>query len=450
MQLHRSKIILEKFMDTQRKMGFWAVTSLVAGSQIGTGIFLLPASMAAFGATGLCSWLITATGAMLLAFVFARLCSEIPKTGGPHTFVENAFGKIFGFFSAWTYWVISWLSTPMVVISVVSYLSPVLGDLHPLANLVLELSILLFITSLNLMGVRSAGRVEFVFTVLKLLPLLLVPIAGLFYFNTAHFTPFNPTTESTISVLNAAALLTLWGFIGVESATTPADSVENPKKTIPRAIITGTLLVAVVYIFSSVVIMAVVPPETLAVSKAPFAEAAQRIFGGNWYLVISLAASVVCLGTLNAWVLTSGQIALGASQDGHLPKLFSTKNGNGAPKWGLIISSLGMTPVLIATLNHNLVEQIAFIVDMSVTAFLFVYVLSVLSYIKLFWKKKESNELSFTSLAIGLSALSFCGWALYSSGIKMVGLASLISLTGLPVYLWRNRIEIFGAQEAAL
>ncbi|MCE5293440.1 MAG: amino acid permease [Chlamydiales bacterium] len=420
-------------MESQNKMGFWAVTSLVAGSQIGTGIFLLPASMAAFGAAGLCSWLITATGAMLLAFVFAGLCSSIPKTGGPHTFIETAFGKTFGFFSAWTYWVISWLSTPMVVISVVSYLSPVLGELHPVANFVLEVSILLFITGLNLMGVRSAGRVEFVFTVLKLLPLLLVPVAGIFYFNGAHFVPFNPTEQSTVSVLNAAALLTLWGFIGVESATTPADSVENSKKTIPRAIITGTLLVALVYIFSSIVIMGVVPPEALAASKAPFADAAAIIFGGNWYIVISLAASIVCLGTLNAWVLTSGQIALGAASDGHLPNFFTTKNARGAPKWALLISSLGMVPVLFLTLNKSLIEQVTFIIDVSVTAFLFVYVMSVLSYLKLFAKKSAS------CLVIGLGALSFCGWALYSSGLQMVLLASCITLTGLPVYLIRHR-----------
>ncbi|MBX9744955.1 MAG: amino acid permease, partial [Chlamydiales bacterium] len=89
-------------MNPQKKMGFWAVTSLVAGSQIGTGIFLLPSSMAPFGAAGLTSWLITATGAMLLAFVFARLSANIPKAGGPHAFIESAFGRTFGFFSAWT------------------------------------------------------------------------------------------------------------------------------------------------------------------------------------------------------------------------------------------------------------------------------------------------------------------------------------------------------------
>ncbi len=434
-------------MNDYRKMGFWAVTSLVAGSQIGTGIFLLPASMTPFGAAGLSSWLITATGAMLLALIFARLCAQIPKTGGPHTFIEKAFGRSFGFFAAWTYWVISWLSTPMVVIAIVSYLSPLFGELHPVQNLMLQISALLLITGLNLRGVRSAGRVEFVFTLLKLLPLLLVPLAGLFFMKGSHFVPFNPTADSTIGVMNAAALITLWGFIGVESATTPAESVENPKKTIPRAIVMGTLLVAIVYIFSSVVIMGVVPPETLAHSKAPFADAAQIIFGGNWYIFISIAASIVCLGTLNAWVLTSGQIALGAAYDGHLPKFFTVKNSHGAPKWGLIISSLGIIPVLVLTMNHSLIERINFMIDVCVTAFLFIYALSVLSYLKLFWKNKETGAVNAVGIAIGTGALIFCGWALYASGIKMVALASCVTLTGLPIYLWKNRAQLFGARE---
>ncbi len=273
---------------------------------------------------------------------------------------------------------------------------------------------------------------EFVFTLLKLLPLLLVPLAGLFFLKKAHFIPFNPTEGSTIGVMNAAALLTLWGFIGVESATTPAESVENPQKTIPRALVVGTLLVAIVYIFSSAVVQGVVPKEMLMSSKAPFADAAQIIFGGNWYLMISLAASIVCLGTLNAWVLTSGQIALGASKDGHLPKCFSQINSRGAPKWGIIASSLGIIPVLVLTMNKGLVEQINLMIDVSVTAFLLIYALSVISFLKLFWRNPKD-------IALGLAALSFCGWALYSSGLKMVAFAGLITLAGLPLYFWRKR-----------
>lgn len=424
------------------KIGFWSVTSLVAGSQIGSGIFLIPSSLAVFGAIGLSSWFITAFGAVLLALVYSRLSGMVSKTGGPHTFIEAAFGNALGFFSAWTYWVISWVSTPIVIVSVVSYLSPLWGQQSPLMNLILEMIILFSITSLNLKGVNRAGRVEFVFTLLKLLPLLLVPLAGLFFIKLDHFVPFNPTNESNLQVLNAGALLTLWGFIGLESATAPAEEVKNPKKTIPLAIITGTLIVAFVYILSSFVIMGVVPTKALIASKAPFADAASIIFGGSgWFLIISVAASIVCLGTLNAWILTSGQIALGAAQDGHFPKFFKIKNKKGAPVWGLIISSLGIVPVLFLMLDLSLVDQINYIIDISVTAFLFIYVLSVLSYLKILWEKIRLGTLDILGMLIGIGAFLFCLWALYASGIKMLGFATLIPLSGLPIYLWRRRSQ---------
>jgi len=423
-------------MGSQGKIGFWTLTSLVAGSQIGTGIFLLPASLVVFGGVGLCSWCITASGALLLAFVFARLASLSAKTGGPHTFIEQAFGRSLGFFSAWTYWVISWVSTSVVIVSIVSYLTPLLGHSSPLMNLGFELFFLGLMTYLNLSGIRSAGVMEIIFTLLKLLPLFLVPVAGLFFFQSSHFVPFNPTPHTTLHVLNAAALLTLWGFIGVESATAPGESVHNPNKTIPRALILGTLLVAIVYIFSSTMIMGVVPPQMLAQSSAPFADAAQIIFGGNWHLLISLCASFVCLGTLNAWILTSGQIALGAARDGHFPQIFSVKNSKGAPIWGLVMSSLGMVPVLVAMLSDNLIQHINWIIELSVTAFLLIYLLSVLSYIKLFWK---NGALSLGGKCVGLGALIFCGWTLYASGALMIACTCLFPLSGLPIYMWQKR-----------
>ena len=206
-----------------------------------------------------------------------------------------------------------------------------------------------------------------------------------------------------------------------------AGSVQNPRKTIPRAIILGTIIVALVYMLSSFSIMGVVPPNILSASKAPFADASALLFGGNWYLIISVMASIVCLGTLNTWVLTSGHIALGAATDGHLPKVFSIKNAKGAPIVAIIVSVLGMVPILIMTMSDNLISQINSIIDISVTAFLFVYVFSVLSYLKLFWKR-VNNRINMTTILISGAALLFCAWALWSSGIKMVSLAFLITL----------------------
>lgn len=425
-------------MHSQKKMGFWSVSSLVIGSQIGSGIFLLPASLGAFGAIGLASWLITATGAILLALVFARLSTRFAKTGGPHVYVEAAFGKTAAFYCAWTYWVISWVSTTAVLIAIVGYLSPIFGVMSSIGTIAIEIVVLVLIVSINMLGVKKAGQLEFVFTLLKILPLLIVPIAGLWFFNMDHFTPFNPTEHTALGALNAAALFTLWGFIGVESATTPADSVCNPQKTIPKAIVFGTIMVAFVYIFSTFVIMGVLPSSILTHSSAPFSDAASIIFGGNWHIVVSLAAAIVCIGTLNAWVLTSSQIALGAANDGHFPAVFSVKNKNNVPVWGLVISSIGIIPILLLTLDVDLIAQVNTIIDVSVTAFLLIYLACIVSYLKLWaadWRAKKSKSIE---CFIGIFALIFCGWALWSSGFKMVFFALLITSTGIPIYFWKQ------------
>jgi basic amino acid/polyamine antiporter, APA family len=422
-------------MSNNKKIGFWSVTSLVAGSQIGSGIFLLPASLAIYGGLSLASWLITATGAIFLALIFAKLCASIPKTGGPHAYVHAAFGPTASFFTGWTYWVISWMSSTAVVIAVIGYLHPLIGDIEPATKIALEIAVLAAITGLNILGVKAAGYAEFVFTVLKILPLALVPLWGLQFVHLDHFIPFNPGPHSALSGLNAAALLTLWGFIGLECATTPAGSVHNPRKTIPKAIVIGTLLVACIYVLSSFVVMGVVPLNELAQSKAPFANAAQYIFGdqSHWQYSIALVGSIVCLGTLNAWILTSGQIAMGAAQDGLFPSLFKKTNAHQAPQWSIIISSCGIVPLLFLTLSDSLVTQLNTIIDLSVTAFLSVYTICILSFLKLTPPKR------FDDRVLGIIALLFCIWSLWASGLKTILLAALITLSGLPIFYWQRR-----------
>jgi APA family basic amino acid/polyamine antiporter len=280
-----------------QKIGFWAVFALVAGSQIGSGIFMQPASLAPYGRYSIYGWLISATGAITLALVFSWLCSKYPKTGGPCVYAEAAFGQTTGFFVGWTYWIISWVSTTVLFVASIGYLSPLLG--HPSANvrLVLELLLLFFLTWLNLRGVVAAGKAEFILSLLKVIPLFLLPAIAIFYFDSGNLVVDpNVINKNQISdALGSVALLTLWGFIGLETATTAAGAVENPSKTIPKAIFWGTLFVALLYMFNSIAIMGLIPGPELALSKAPYADVAQSIFGGSWHLVVSAIAAIVCI-----------------------------------------------------------------------------------------------------------------------------------------------------------
>jgi APA family basic amino acid/polyamine antiporter len=414
------------------KVGFWSVFALVVGSQIGSGVFMLPASLAAFGSYSVVGWIISGLGAMSLAIIFAKLCERFPKTGGPHVYIEKIFGRDISFFAGWTYWVVSWISSAAVVVAAIGYLSPFIGDQEPIIYLGLEILLLVCMSSLNLFGVSIAGRAEVLFTGLKFLPLFIVPMVAIFFFDSNNFSMSESVENQDISTsLAQVTLLTLWGFVGVESATTPAGSIQNPQKTIPRALILGTLVVAIVYIFNSISIMGLIPGAELQNSSAPYVDASQRLFGGKWHLFISLAASIVCIGTLNAWVLTSGQISLGLAQDKLMPKFFAKTNKRKAPYASIICSCIGVLPLLVLTANKNIAAQVTSVIDFSVTSFLFIYVLCSIVNLILSWQEKK-----ICSIIISLIAVIFCGWVIFETSFTTIMISSLFTLSGIPIYLF--------------
>ena len=262
-------------------------------------------------------------------------------------------------------------------------------------------------------------------------------IAALFFFDSQHFSYGESASQMSVhQILSHVTLLTLWGFIGLESATTPAESVKDPSKVIPRAIVAGTICVAILYLINSLAIMGIIPSSELMTSNAPYADATRVIFGGSWHLIISIIASVICLGTLNAWTLTSGQISLGLAQDNLMPAFFGYKNKYDAPYWGLTISCLGIIPLLILTANESLAAQILTIIDFSVTAFLFIYAMCCCAFFKiLLQKSKPLSELK-SPLTYGFIALLFCCWVIYETPFNIICTASLFTLSGLPFYLY--------------
>lgn len=417
------------------KIGFWSVFELVTISQIGSGL-MLPATLAAYGSLSLVGWGISSVGAILLAIVFSKLCVWFPRTGGPHVYVKEAFGSSAAFFTGWTYWVISWVSTIAIIISAVGYLTPLIGEHSSLFNFLLELLILCTVTTFNLRGVSAAGNTKFVITALKLIPLLLVPIAALFYFDKSNLAVINVATDDLSSNLNNVILLTLWGFIGFESATAAVGEIDNPAKTIPCALILGTLVVSIIYFISSLGIMGVIPGAELMNSSSPYADTINILFGGKWHLVISVIATVVCLGAVNAWTLASGQIAIGITQDGLMPRFFALKNRHGAPVSALLFSCLGTIPLLWLTQHESLVEKVNTVIDFSVVSFLFVYIITCLAFLKLLWSKKHTVPLWYW--VGGVASLGFCCWVISATPVKIILLSSLFVLSGLPIYLIRR------------
>lgn len=421
---------------TNRKIGFWSVLALVIGSQVGAGAFLMPAVLAPYGYFGSVGLLVAVGAAICLAIMFATLCNSFPKTGGPHVYINQAFGGHAAFFVGWSYWLVSWVSTTIVIIMSVQYLSPFIGDRSPTVYLILEIILLGLITILNLRGTQAAGKAEFLLTVLKFVPMLVLPIIALFYFKSSNFV-LAPTIASlgTTKILGQAVLLTLFSFLGVETGTTTAGAVQNPTKTIPRALIVGTACVALLYFFNVIGINGLIPAELLAQSKAPYIDVVAYIFHGNWHFMVAIIISLVCIGTANAWTLTSGQTILGLAEDKLMPKIFAQRNAQQAPVWGILVSSIGMAIILIATAEKDLIKQLELFINCSVAVFMFVYLICGLAAVKIYlFGPEKINLLQWLAIII---AILFCTWVIvYATPARDLFISSLFVLSGLPIYLF--------------
>ncbi len=424
-----------------KKLNFRSVVALVIGSQIGSGVFLLPTSLAPFGPISLLGWLLSGAGALLLALVFSQLSMHTTQGGGPHVYIERAFGRKAAFFTAWTYWLISWASSIAVIVAAIGYLSPIIGISGPVLTLTLELLIIAMITGINIKSASLAGSCEIFLSFLKCAPLILIPIVGLFFLKSEHFDPIPGVPF--LSSLNSTTLLTFWGFIGVETATTAAGIVENPTKTIPKAVLLGTTIVAAIYFFNSFAVMGVVSPDVLATSQAPYVDAAKVMFGGGWNKLIAVVAFVCCIGTLNAWVLTSGQIAAEASKEGLFPKLFSKTNKAGTPYISLLIALICTQILLFLTLTPNILHQLNAVIDLSVSIFLFIYLACSLAFLKMLMKGMIIPARPKIYYTITLLSCLFCVWVLAFTSFKNLLFCSLFALSGIPVYLWQKKKQEF-------
>jgi APA family basic amino acid/polyamine antiporter len=304
----------------KKKLGIWMLTALVAGNMIGSGVFLLPASLASIGSISLISWVLTSIGAFFLGMVFVYLSRMMPKTGGPYAYAHAGFGQFIGFQTAYSYWIQLWIGNAAIVVAMIGYLEvffPELSGNVP-ARLMLAISIVWLLTLINAAGVREAGVVQLVTTILKLIPLGFVAFFGWFFIDSSNYFGANVNVTqdpvlSNYSAISMAGTLTLWAYIGLESATVPADSVENPQRNIPRATIIGILIAAVIYIAGTAAIFGIIPNAELQASTSPYADAAGVILShfnlpginpgewGRW--IIAVGAIISCFGCLNGWTL---------------------------------------------------------------------------------------------------------------------------------------------------
>lgn len=417
-------------------MGLWSATALVVGNMIGSGVFLLPASLAPYGQASLYGWALSATGALLLAGVFACLARRHPVAGGPYAYARIAFGEFTGFVMAWSYWISVWCAVAAIAVAFAGSMAAIVPMLAtPEREAACALIVLWLGTAFNLAGVRTAGIAQLVITIVKLLPLFVVIAVGASRLDAQSFTPFNPSGQSWLSVTTVTAALALWALQGMECATIPAEHVDKAEKTIPRATLIGVALAAAVTIAACTVVLGLVPLDQLKNSTAPFADAATRLWGQGAGTAMAAAMAVSCLGALNGWILVQGQVPYAAACDGLFPAYFARSDANGTPRIGLVVGSALATVLVVANFTGSLVAVFTASILLATAAALLPYAFSAAAMLRL---ESRREQPSAWRLAVAALAFVYGLWALVGTGAEALLWGAGLLLAGVPFYLLRR------------
>lgn len=418
----------------RRSLGLWMLIALVIGNIIGSGVFVLPAALAPYGAASLLGWGISLSGALMLALVYAWLAQIVPDHGGAYAYARRAFGDRVGFVVAWSYWVCVWSANAAIAVAFAGSLGAVWpsATATPLRGAVCALAALWWCTSISLAGVREAGRTAIVTTALKLVPLIVFGLLGLGWVHASAFHPFNASGLPLVSVASSVAALTLWAFLGLETATVPTGVVRDPQRTVPRATVIGMTIAGLATMLTCTVVVGMLPADVLHASAAPMAEAARRVWGAWAGIGIGVIAAISCFGALNGWVLLQAQVTLAPAQDGLFPKAFARIDKRGTPWFGLMISSVLASALIVSNFSRTLVALFTFTILLSTAATLLPYLITVLAW----WRIDRAGRAWRRWVALG--ALAFCVWALIGTGAETLMWGAVLLLTGVPIYLWQR------------
>lgn len=422
-------------VSPRRVLGFWPALALVVGNLIGSGIYLLPATLAPLGTNALIGWGVTIVGAMALAFVFARLAAKLPCAGGPYAFADAAFGPVVGFAVAWSYWILIWAGNGAVAIAVVSALSvpfPALAGGAPAFGTALVL--IWALVAVNIRGVALAGRIQLVTAILKLAPLAAIVVVALWLLlrDGQSAIAANPPVPIGAGAVAGAVALTFWGFLGVESATVPADKVKDAARIVPLVTLLGTALAGAIYVLVAGAIALMMPAGLVAASPAPLAEFLGRSWGAGALLIVAVFAAISALGTLNGFILLQGEMPWAMARGGVFPAWFGTESRWGTPARAHLVSGVLVTLVMALNYTGSTGALFAEIATISLAAGMLAYFVSALAALKLLAGDR----------AVAVAAIVSAGfvlWMIYGLGLRanLWGLA-LLTL-GLPVFLWVRR-----------
>ena len=433
-------------MAQKKKMSVTQLTIVTAVNMMGSGIIMLPTNLAQVGTMSILSWIVTTVGAVMLAFIFARAGLYSSKGGGMGGYAEYSFGKAGAFLTNYTYGLSLVIANAAIAISAVGYTAELLHiHMSPVATALWTILALWVATSLNFGGASITGKISS-FTVWGvILPVVFISIIGWFWFSGSNFaSSWNPHHFGFFEGMGKSISITLWAFLGLESAAANSDAVDNPKKNVPIAVMGGTIGAAVMYIISTNVILGISPIKDLAHSNAPFGLAFSHMFNPTVGSIVIGLMIISCFGSLIGWQFTIAEVFRTSAVEKYFPKVFAKTIGNGTPLIGMLIITCLQTLISLMTISPSLSKQFTILVNLAVVTNAVPYVLTMASIKTM---QKEAGSVSakgmkwtnFIAVIAGLYTL----YAIYSSGGIAVYYGAIVTFAGWTLYgLISYRFEV--------
>lgn len=430
-----------KEKQMKKEITLFMATMLVCGNMIGSGVFMLPATLAEVSGpiSTIIAWILTTIGSILIALSFANLGSKYPSTGGAYQYTKEAFGEFAGFLSAWLYWNGSWIGNAAIIVALASYSSAIIPALNnPTVSIIFTSSILWIFTFLNIVGVKKAGKIQSFVTVFKIGFFALFIIVAFLNFDSSNILPLIPDGKG-LNTIPLAATSTLWAFVGLESATVTAGEISNPEKNVKKSTLYGIMIASIIYILISVASMGAMSNNELALSSAPLTEILTNSLGSTIGKPLALSVVICILGTTIGWLLSTARVAYAAGEDGVFPKAF----GNLSPKYGtpvnsLVIGSILVNILLIMNYQKSMVSAFTFITILATLTFLPVYLLTAAAEMMLLFKDERKLTLGvfIKKSFVPLLAFIYALWTIYGSGAEIVMWGFILMLIGIPFYIY--------------
>jgi APA family basic amino acid/polyamine antiporter len=365
----------------------------------------------------------------------SSLVKRIPRTGGPYIYVNEGLGRFSGFIIAWTYWIACVSAIAGISIAFVGYLGFFIPQIiqSPSLSLIFSLVLVWMIVMLNIRSLEGSSKFQLVSTILKLLPLFFIIMIGFTNFNSSNLPEINPTPLNPISLMATVTTLVMWSFIGIETATMPADNVIDPTKTIPKVLIASVITILVLYFLVSLSIASIVPADELINSTAPFALAATKVLGVAGGTLITFGALISTLGSLNANTLTAGNLSLAAARDGLLPERFSILSKTGTPIFSYLLTGSFVSLLLVLNYTKGLINAFIFMAMLSTLSTLLAYAFCAIAELK-FLQVEDDNTHRIKAMGLAFATLIYALFAIWGAGIEMVFYCLILIIIGMPIY----------------